>query len=1083
MVNSSTQGTQRPSSVHTQQWDRLKKEVCPVCSKRGWCTETHRQDGSRIVQCMHVHEPSRPGFIASKPNRRGEQCSYYRTDGPIGPKPSPNGNGKHKTVELAGESTRHAAYTALSEVLGLSADHHAALVARGLSDQDITAGKYASLPVEHRGKLALAVVKLLKNDGIKTSDLFKVPGFIHRADVPMALAGRAGLLIPTMDAAGTISGMVLRPDHPALDPQGKPFAKYQWFSSSSAGGPTAASSAHVPPIGTQGPHELVRLTEGSLKAAVATSKSGLLTIGLPGVGSWKTGLPVLASLGAKRVRLAFDSDAAVNRNVAGALACAARGLVAAGYELELERWDATHKGIDDCLVAGAAIEVLCGLDAVSHCLDLVRRQGGLAHVELDQVVAWVRWYLDRDQAKALFADHEVLDGTVRLKNRDPIEFAGIETLLRKRKLWTAYDRWCKPKKTTPKNAAATSAPDVPYLERTGCTYAVSHDHEGNPVEHKIARFTARIMKEITRHEAGETRKYLEMKATHKDGTIAAATIKAEDFELMAWVAGAFGSKFAIEPGRGTRDQMRHALQVLSHHEVVEYLEVFTALGWHTVNGELVYLHAGGGIGANGPIAAHVETEKSLAVYKLPAPDENQLRQAIEQVLLIPTRLNNDPVASIVMSLPCRAVLGPARFVPHFSGTTGTYKTSAACLAARFFAPGLEHSDPMPATWSSTVNGIQRLQYDAGDAVLVVDNLVADGDQASRELYKADVVFNTQGDLAGRRRMKTDGTLAPVLDPRTSLISTGECDPRRRSALGRSLVVEFEPGLVDFNGLKQCHDAARAGHYALTIACYIKYLAAPGILDTQRRALRRLALDYQAAALKHTPECHPRQAEAVAELVAAWRLFLEFAVGQGALIEHRATLYVDDVRDALFDLLAVQAAIQSESDPGEAFLDLVRSLLASKRAVLHATDGTMPSIEIAGACGWEHVTFNTGNSLGSDWQPAPGAARIGWIDDAHVYLDPSVAHAAAERLAHEVHQVLGTQRQVLARLAEENRIQLDQQTAGARRTFTRRVSIEKSRRRVVQMLRDDVVQLQTNVVQPGTSATASQSTDSITQPPF
>lgn len=1058
----------RPPSV----WTRFKQDDCPICSKRGWCRETRTGDGGRVVECMRVHEPARPGFLRSKPNRSGDLASYYRLDGvAIGLRLIAGGNGKHKSVEPAGEKTRHAAYAALCEVLTLSDDHKAALLDRGLTEADIEAGRYRTLPAAQRSPIAFAVLDKVKTDGIKTGELLRVPGFIRRDDVPIALAGRAGLLIPIMTGEGTIASMVLRPDHPALDPQGRPLGKYTWFTSSSRSGPGAVAIAHVPP-GVSLPAETVRITEGPLKAAIAQSKTGLPTLGLPGVRSWQLALPVLKSLGAHRVQLAFDADAGVNPNVAGALARACRKLVAAGYEVEVERWDATHKGIDDALVAGTAIEILSGLDAVRFALDITRRQGYPAHVELDQVLAWVRWYFDCDQAKAFFHDTEVLDGTKRLRDRAPVEFASVETILRKHKLWSAWNRAVK----GTKQSTGPKAPALPYVERDGCTYSVFQDREGNLAEKKIADFTCRIVREIARHEAGEIHKHLEVKATHRDGTFATATIRAEDFEPMAWITSELGSKFAVEPGRGTRDLMRHAVQILSHRDAVEFHEVFTALGWHTIGEESMFLHAGGGIGAAGPVVAHVEAEKALAAYRLPEPDEGRLAQAIEQVLLTHALLGAQSIASIVVSLPYRAVLGPTRFTPHFSGTTGTFKTSTACLAARFFAPGLEHSDPMPATWSSTVNGIQRLQYDAGDMVLVVDNLVADGDQASRELYKADLVFNTQGDLAGRRRMKPDGTLAAVLDPRTSLISTGECDPRRRSALGRSLVVEFEPALIDFNGLKRCHEAARDGHYALTIACYVQHLAASGRLETQRQALRRLALDYQSAAIKHTPECHPRQAEAVAELITAWQLFLEFAVEKGALTRDRAHSSVNEVRDQLFDLLAVQATIQTESDPGELFLDLVRSLLASKRAVLSATDGTMPPIEIAGACGWERVTTNSRDGLLSDWQPVPGAARIGWVDDAHVYLDPAVAHAATERLARETHQVLGTQRQVLTRLAETNRIRLDQNQAGPgeRRRFTRRAIIEKSRRRVIEMHRDEVLALE-----PAAEPTSQPDTE----PPF
>jgi hypothetical protein len=611
------------------------------------------------------------------------------------------------------------------------------------------------------------------------------------------------------------------------------------------------------------------------------------------------------------------------------------------------------------------------------------------------------------------------------------------------------------KKPGGQSAAAAAAGTVPYAEHDGCTFSASHDRKGNPIETKIAGFTARITTETTRHEAGEITKHFEIKATHADGSTAMVTIKATDFEAMAWVPAELGSKFSIEPGRGTRDQVRHAVQLLSHRDGVQFREVYTALGWHDIDGRWVYLHAGGGIDADGPVAVHVETAKEVAIYRLPEPDEMRFAQAVEHVLMVYDLLGDQAVAAVFASLPCRAVLGPSRQAVHFSGSTGSCKTSLACLITRFHAPGFERTDPMPATWKSTANAIQRAQHEAGDVVLPVDNLVADGEDVAREQFKADTVFDCQGDLGGRRRMRPDGTLALALDPRTTLLSTGEIDPRRKLALGRSLVVELKPGMFAEATLDQCHAVARAGHLAQAMACYAQHLAAPGKLDAQRQALRQQATREQAKALKHCPDCHGRHAEAVGELAAAWSLFLDFAVDQGAITRGGADRYVDEVRDSLFGLLSAQAAIQHESDAGEMFLDLLRSLLAAKRAVLFRTNGELPGKDNVRACGFEQVSIGDR----TDWRPAPGAERIGWIDDQHVYIDPSIAHAAAARLARETRQVLGTQRQVLARLAETGRLVLDQQAAGDRRRFTRKITIEKSRRHVTEMHCDEVLALE------------------------
>ena len=80
------------------------------------------------------------------------------------------------------------------------------------------------------------------------------------------------------------------------------------------------------------------------------------------------------------------------------------------------------------------------------------------------------------------------------------------------------------------------------------------------------------------------------------------------------------------------------------------------------------------------------------------------------------------------------------------------------------------------------------------------------------------------------------------------------------------------------------------------------------------------------------------------------------------------------------------------------MELLRSLLASKRVVLSGMDGLRPASEIAGACGWDrHEVADRGDVI-VVWDLPQGATRIGWIDDEWIYLDPNAAHAAVERMA-------------------------------------------------------------------------------------
>jgi len=581
---------------------------------------------------------------------------------------------------------------------------------------------------------------------------------------------------------------------------------------------------------------------------------------------------------------------------------------------------------------------------------------------------------------------------------------------------------------------------------------------------QFGNFTARIVREIIRHEGSETTRHVVVEATHQDGTVATATVTTKDFDSLGWVSSQLGLKFAIRAGQGTKDQFQYWIKV-SSYPGVEVREIFTSLGWHAVGGKDVYLDVGGGIGESGKLGVDVDVKSELALYRLPTPDLSRLKEGTERVLAILDNLGSEAerVASIIMSLPYRALLGPSRNVPHFFGTTGTYKTSVACLAARFFAPGLEYDATMPLSWESTAASFAWTRHAAKDSLLIVDNFIADGDRAEREWSKINSVFNSRGDLVGKGRANPDGSMIVRVDPRGSLISTGECEPRRKSALGRSIIEEFKPGSINFPGLTRCHDDARGGWYAVTIACYARYLAVPGRLEAQRAELRRLAEEQQYAAMAKHPGCHKRHAEAVAQWAAAWELFLRFAVESKALAKQVAKSYLGRVREGLFKALPIQAEIQEQADSADIFLELLRSLLATKKVVLVGMDGNPPPDEIAEACGWtRRERFDRGpqgyrGELVSCWEQAPGATRIGWVDDSMVYLDPNESHAAVERRARDLGRSVGNQRQVTARLAETKRIEFD--TQPGRQRYTKRVRVAGHRVWALWVPRNEVLSME------------------------
>ena len=178
-----------------------------------------------------------------------------------------------------------------------------------------------------------------------------------------SIAGAGGLLVPICDAKKRIVALQVRVD-------GATNNKYRYVSSRKHEGASPGSPVHVPPIPVADT-KTVRLTEGALKADVATKLSGMLTIGLPGVGSWRQGIRVAKELGAETLRVAFDADARTNHMVAGHLARTIEESRKQGIHVELEIWDGKDgKGIDDLLATGKQPTIVTGADIDQTIADI-----------------------------------------------------------------------------------------------------------------------------------------------------------------------------------------------------------------------------------------------------------------------------------------------------------------------------------------------------------------------------------------------------------------------------------------------------------------------------------------------------------------------------------------------------------------------------------------------------------------------------------------------------------------------------------------------------------------------------------------
>jgi hypothetical protein len=166
---------------------------------------------------------------------------------------------------------------------------------------------------------------------------------------------------------------------------------------------------------------------------------------------------------------------------------------------------------------------------------------------------------------------------------------------------------------------------------------------------------------------------------------------------------------------------------------------------------------------------------------------------------------------------------------------------------------------------------------SNDAVLVIDDYVPQGTTADRARFNAlaDRVLRAQGNRSGRARLRADASLRRAKPPRGLIISTGEEVPSGHSLRARLVILDVQRGDVNIEQLTMAQQDAAQGAYARAMSEFIKWLAP---------RLDQVGKDF--AALTHElrgklSNSHARTADAIAQLGAAWSVWLRLLVDVSA----------------------------------------------------------------------------------------------------------------------------------------------------------------------------------------------------------
>jgi Domain of unknown function (DUF3854) len=199
---------------------------------------------------------------------------------------------------------------------------------------------------------------------------------------------------------------------------------------------------------------------------------------------------------------------------------------------------------------------------------------------------------------------------------------------------------------------------------------------------QLTNFQATITANIRLDDGVETRREFEI-AAELMGRKFSFTIPASEFASMDWAIEWMGAAAITFPNQ--RDYARTAMQSLSM--AAEERSIYIHTGWRNVDGQWVYLHAGGAIGVAGAVSGiNVRLAGPIRRYELRLPPGSDAVASAIWASLRLMELGPQEVSFPLLAATYRAVLGEADFAIHLAGETGAFKSEVAALHQQHFGP-------------------------------------------------------------------------------------------------------------------------------------------------------------------------------------------------------------------------------------------------------------------------------------------------------------------------------------------------------------------------------------------------------------
>ena len=248
-----------------------------------------------------------------------------------------------------------------------------------------------------------------------------------------------------------------------------------------------------------------------------------------------------------------------------------------------------------------------------------------------------------------------------------------------------------------------------------------------------------------------------------------------------------------------------------------------------------------------------------------------------------------------------------------------------------------------------------------DTLLLADDAAPDRvAESGRRAGRGSIVRLCSYNGEVRDRLDREGNLQRSTPPRGDpLIVSAEIGPSATSAVQRTLIVPFIPGLISRDTRVSLWEAESRHGRAVTMASFIRWQAGPREAILARTA--ELITDNGQA---WTDAGHSeRTAEALAHLAAGWRLMLDHLTEAGAYTDSECTVIWEAAWAGLDEAGRTQANPDEPADAAGKILARLRTGLLGRYGYLTSSpDGAAPHPKEAARYGWTVDTVPSRNGI-------------------------------------------------------------------------------------------------------------------------